>query len=170
MCVIIIADKTTISKQYSDAVMSAMASQITTVSSVYPTVCSGANKRKHHSSASLFFCGGNSPGTVEFPTQRASNKEKVSIWWRHHVRAGAFVWPFAWAHLAPLGGLSVFNTSANPQAVWLELNTLRPRQNGHHCADDSFDCILLNEKVLILNQISLKYVLYGLIDNMATLV
>ena len=30
-------------------------------------------------------CVGNSPVTGEFPTQRASNAENVSIWWRHHV-------------------------------------------------------------------------------------
>ena len=30
-------------------------------------------------------CVGNSPVTVEFPTQRASNAENVSIWWRHHT-------------------------------------------------------------------------------------
>ena len=29
-------------------------------------------------------CTGNSPVTGEFPAQRASNAEKVSIWWRHH--------------------------------------------------------------------------------------
>ena len=29
-------------------------------------------------------CAGNSPVTDEFPTQMASNAEKVSIWWRHH--------------------------------------------------------------------------------------
>ena len=29
-------------------------------------------------------CVGNSPVTGEFPTQRASNTENVSIWWRHH--------------------------------------------------------------------------------------
>ena len=29
-------------------------------------------------------CGGNSLVTGEFPAQRASNVEKVSIWWRHH--------------------------------------------------------------------------------------
>ena len=29
-------------------------------------------------------CGGNSPVTGEFPAQRASNAENVSIWWRHH--------------------------------------------------------------------------------------
>ena len=30
-------------------------------------------------------CVGNSPGTGEFPAQRASNAENVSIWWRHYV-------------------------------------------------------------------------------------
>ena len=29
-------------------------------------------------------CDGNSPVTGEFPSQRASNAENVSIWWRHH--------------------------------------------------------------------------------------
>ena len=28
---------------------------------------------------------GNSPGTGEFPAQRASNAENAFIWWRHHV-------------------------------------------------------------------------------------
>ena len=30
-------------------------------------------------------CAGNSPETGEFPAQRASNAENVSIWWRHHA-------------------------------------------------------------------------------------
>ena len=30
-------------------------------------------------------CAGDSPGTGEFPVQRASNADNVSIWWRHHV-------------------------------------------------------------------------------------
>ena len=29
-------------------------------------------------------CAGKSPVIGEFPTQRASNSENVSIWWRHH--------------------------------------------------------------------------------------
>ena len=29
-------------------------------------------------------CVGNSPVTGEFPTERASNAENISIWWRHH--------------------------------------------------------------------------------------
>ena len=56
-----------------------MASQITTLTVVYSTVCSGADQRKHQSSASLAFVTG------EFPAQMASNAEKVSIWWCHHV-------------------------------------------------------------------------------------
>ena len=31
-------------------------------------------------------CAGNSPVTGEFPTQRASNAEHVSIWRRHHIK------------------------------------------------------------------------------------
>ena len=30
------------------------------------------------------FCAGNSPVTGEFPAQKASNVENVSIWWRHY--------------------------------------------------------------------------------------
>ena len=29
-------------------------------------------------------CAGNSPETGEFPAQRASNAENISIWWRHY--------------------------------------------------------------------------------------
>ena len=31
-------------------------------------------------------CAWNSPVTGEFPVQKASNAENVSIWWHHHVR------------------------------------------------------------------------------------
>ena len=30
-------------------------------------------------------CAGNSPVTGEFLSQRASNAENISIWWRHHI-------------------------------------------------------------------------------------
>ena len=33
-------------------------------------------------------CAGNSPVTDEFLAQMASNAEKFSIWWRHHVSSG----------------------------------------------------------------------------------
>ena len=41
------------SSQYSDVIMSTMASQITSLSIVYSTVYSGTDQRKHQSSASL---------------------------------------------------------------------------------------------------------------------
>ena len=43
---------------YSDVIISTMASQITSVSTVYSTVCSGSDRRKHQSSASLAFVRG----------------------------------------------------------------------------------------------------------------
>ena len=70
---------------YSDVTMGAMVSQITSVSIVYSIVCSGTDQRKHQSLRVTGLCGGNSPGTGEFPAQKASNAENVSIWWRHHA-------------------------------------------------------------------------------------
>ena len=45
-------------RHYSDVIISAMASQITGVSNVCSTVCSGVYQRKHQSSASLVFVRG----------------------------------------------------------------------------------------------------------------
>ena len=67
------------SVQYSDDKMSAMPSQITGVSIVCLTVCLGADKKKHQSSASPVFVSG-------IPSQRASNAENVSIWWYQHAQ------------------------------------------------------------------------------------
>ena len=57
---------------YIDVIMTTMASQITSLTVVYSTVYSDADQRKHQT------------GTGEFPAQRASYAENVSIWWRHH--------------------------------------------------------------------------------------
>ena len=64
---------------YNDVIMSAMASQITSLTIVSSVVYSGADHRKHRSSASLAFVWGNSPVTGEFPAQRAGNAENTSI-------------------------------------------------------------------------------------------
>ena len=50
------------------------------------------------------------------------------------------------------------------------LNTLRPRQNGHHFADDVFKCIFLNGNLWILIKISLKFAPKGSINNIPALV
>ena len=52
---------------HSDVMISAMASEITGVSIVCLTVCSGADQRKHQSSASLVFVGEIHRWSVGFP-------------------------------------------------------------------------------------------------------
>ena len=63
---------------YNDVIIKALVSQITRVSIVCSTVCSGANQRKHKSSVSLTFVRG-PPVNGEFPSQKASGAENVSI-------------------------------------------------------------------------------------------
>ena len=50
------------------------------------------------------------------------------------------------------------------------VNTLRPRQNGRHFADDMFKCIFLNENVWIPIKIALKFVPKGSNNNNPALV
>ena len=47
------------------------------------------------------------------------------------------------------------------EAMHTKVNTLRPRQNGRHFADDSFRRIFLKENVRISIKISLKFVSRG---------
>ena len=61
-------------------IMSAMASQITSLTIVYSRVYSGADQRKHQSSASLAIVR----GTHRWPVNSPHNAENVSIWWRHN--------------------------------------------------------------------------------------
>ena len=63
--------------------MGAIASQITSLTTVYSIVYSDADKKKTSKLRVTGHCAGNSPGTSEFPAQMASNAENVSIWWRH---------------------------------------------------------------------------------------
>ena len=50
------------------------------------------------------------------------------------------------------------------------VNTLKPRQNGRHFADDIFKRIFLNENIWIPTKISLKFVTKGSINNIPALV
>ena len=66
--------------------MSAIASQITSLTIVYSTVYSAADQRKHQSSASLAFVRGNHRGPVNSPHKWPVTRSfDVSVWWRHHV-------------------------------------------------------------------------------------
>ena len=70
---------------YNDVIMCAITSQITSLAIVYSTVYSRPRSKKTSKLRVTGLCEGNSPVTGEFPAQRASNAENVSIWWRHHV-------------------------------------------------------------------------------------
>ena len=52
----------------------------------------------------------------------------------------------------------------------VHINTLRPRQNGHHFTDDILKRILLNGNIWITIKNSLKFVPKGLINNIPALV
>ena len=55
---------------FSDVIMGAKASQITSLTTVYPTVYSGADQRKHQSSVSLAFVQGIHRSPVNSPHKR----------------------------------------------------------------------------------------------------
>ena len=70
---------------YNDVIMSAMASQITSLTIVYSTVHSGADQRKHQSSASLAFVRGIHRWPVNSPHKRPVTRkmfpfDDVIIW------------------------------------------------------------------------------------------
>ena len=60
-----------------------MASQIPSLAIVYSTVFRRRSKKTSKLRVTGL-CVGNSQVTNEFPAQRASNAENVSIWWRYH--------------------------------------------------------------------------------------
>ena len=69
---------------YGDVIMSVIASQITSLM-VLLNRKFGCRSKKTSKLRFTGLCARNSSVTGEFPTQRASNPENVSIWWRHHV-------------------------------------------------------------------------------------
>ena len=71
---------------YSDTIMGAAASQITSLPIVYSTVYSDAEKTSKLRVTLL--CAGNSPRHGEFLAQMSSNAENFSIWKRHHCTVG----------------------------------------------------------------------------------
>ena len=77
---------------YTDVIMGAITSQITSLAIVYSTVYSGADQRKHQSSASLAFVRGVHRGPVNSPHKWPVTRKMFPfddvIMWRH-----ALEWP-----------------------------------------------------------------------------
>ena len=112
-------------------------------------------------------CEGNSLVIGEFPTQRASNVETVSIWCRHQVD-----YFFVVSLKMMLKKQSSCEWSGIPWCSWdiTVLSSFLPGQNDRHFTDDIFRCIFVNEKFCNFIKISLKFVPMGPIDNHPALV
>ena len=102
------------------------------------------------------------------PPQRASNVDvffDVSL----HNLANIFcrLFEMSW-HLCDV---TVMKSCARIDE-WLAIciNTLRPRRNRRHLADEIFKCIFFNENLLISIKISLKFIPKGPINKIPTLV
>ena len=74
---------TTNCQHYTDVIMGAMVSQITSLTIVYSTVYSGADQRKHQSPASLAFVQGINREPVNSPHKWPVTRKNLPIWWRH---------------------------------------------------------------------------------------
>ena len=141
--------------------MGGTASQITSLAIVYSTVYTGVDQRKHQSSSSLAFVRGIHRLPVNSPQK----------------------WPVT-RKLFPFGDVMIcricrcWSSNEFPRLDYVTEYqgsihshcTLRPRQNGHLFADDTFKRIFLNENIRISIKISLKFVPNGLINNIPALV
>ena len=116
---------------------------------------------------------------------RCSHRTWIHPAWRPQQDGSAGSLPGSWALWGPelRQGLSPWTlrhgtqeSSSEGKQVGLygsgpkPINTLRPRQNGRHFADDIFKCIFLNENVWISSKISLKFVPKGPVNNIPALV
>ena len=81
---------------YSDVIMGALASQITSLTIVYSTVYSDTDQRKHQSSASLAFVRGIHRGPVNSPHKWLVTRKMFPfddvIWWRNAFRTIGPLW------------------------------------------------------------------------------
>ena len=135
-------------------------------------------------SALLAICAGNSPVPGEFPAQRPVTRN-FDVFFDLHPKKllskQSWGWWFEtpsrplWRYRNDMECTTVMTSrigyiSRSREADQTKINTLRPRQNERHFADDIFTCIFLNETVWISIKISLKFVPQGPIDNIPALV
>ena len=101
----------------------------------------------------------------------------------HFIQVSLYKWMFhcdSFIWTLQLGGFLEFSNPSQNTLKWhiqqtcrmagLDINTLRPWQNGRHFPDDIFKHIFLNENVWISLKISLKFVPKGPINSILALV
>ena len=126
---------------YSDVIMSAVESQITSILIVCSTICSGADQRKHQSSASLAFVRGIHWWPVNSPHKGPVTRKML---------------PFDDVIMCILCVAMVSNTLCF-------INTLRLRQNGCHFTCDIFK---ITDKWNWQYNRSLSRAKFGVMNNM----
>ena len=90
---------------YGDVIMSAMVSQITSVSIVYSTVCPGSDQIEHQSSASLAFVENVSIswrnyGFYEFHGARFLNSRRIDCWIPQLLIPCIYeTWTWSWVYM-----------------------------------------------------------------------
>ena len=149
--------------------MGAMASQISSLTIVYWTVYSGADQRKHQSSASLAFVRWIHRWPVNSPHKEPVTRKMFPF----DDVVMSCVLDCSISSVPPMESLQSWLWPAcisQLSAWWGGISTLRPRQNGRLFADDTFKRIFLNENIGISIKISLKFVPKGLINNIPALV
>ena len=92
----------------------------------------------------------------EIVQEKQASNQHCGCWWLGALAPGH---QHHWYRLTP---------NYTPRIVQ-SFNTLRPRQNGRHFADDVFKCIFLNKNVWIPIKISLKFVPNCSINNIPSL-
>ena len=137
---------------YECVIMDAMASQITSLTIVYSTVYSGADQNKYQSSASRAFVWGIHRGPVISPHKWPVTRKLITwscnfvlfcmssvfiFWWNQAIYLPIFlrVAALSWGNRG-----CTIGTSYKPR---LNVNTLRPRQDGLHFPDDIFNWFFL---------------------------
>ena len=116
----------------SGVIMSAMVSQITSLTIVYSTVYSGADQRMHQSSASLAFVRGIHRWPVNSPHKGPVTRKMFPF-------VDVIMWCHSWWCWQPHN--SIYEETGNHRKQFsrqyfvLLLITLRPRKNGRYFAD-----------------------------------
>ena len=103
---------------YDDVIMGTIASQITSLPSVYSTVYSGADQSKHQSSASLAFVWGIHRGPVNSPHKGPVTRKMfpfddvIMIRQGYFTGTGAIIWLSQWQWSNPEGDRWIHNVES----------------------------------------------------------
>ena len=139
--------------------MGTMASQITSLTIVYSIVYSGADQRKHQSSVSLAFVRGIHRGPVnsphKLPVMRKMFPFDDVIMKPHHISQCFYI---AASDTTSYQSYVKYHFVLCISYRKLVVNTLWPRQNGRHFADNIFKRIFVIGNVWISLKISMKFV------------